>query len=117
MLTVAPSRQPMAYVNCNLCGADDFSVVFPKGYAQLHRIVRCNQCSLMYANPQELIDAEEFGKQDQLPQESDPGFAQYLRKQHVQMPDSLRALKKLNEYMPQRGKLFEIGSFMGMFAN
>ena len=53
-------RENMAYVNCNLCGADDFKVVFPAGYAQLHRIVRCKRCDLMYANPQELIDAEEF---------------------------------------------------------
>src|SRR5206468_10289543 len=57
----------MAYVNCNLCGADDFSVVFPKGYAQLHRIVRCKRCNLMYANPQELIDCVEFSTQDDLP--------------------------------------------------
>ena len=107
----------MADVNCNLCGADDFTVVFPKGYAQLHRIVRCNQCSLMYANPQELVDADEFAKQDELPPESDPSFAQYLRKQHVQLPDNLRVLQKLNGFMPQRGKLLEIGSFLGTFAN
>jgi len=107
----------MVYVNCNLCGADDFTVVFPKGYAQLHRIVRCKRCSLMYANPQELIDAEEFAKQDDLPPETDPSFAQYLHKQHVQLPDNLRVLQKLNSFMPQRGKLLEIGSFLGTFAN
>lgn len=107
----------MALVNCNLCGADDFTVVFPKGYAQLHRIVRCNQCSLMYANPQELIDAEKFEVEEDLPPATDPSFQQYVRKQHVQMPDNLRVMKKLNDLMPQRGKLLEIGSFMGLFAS
>jgi 2-polyprenyl-3-methyl-5-hydroxy-6-metoxy-1,4-benzoquinol methylase len=107
----------MALVNCNLCGADDFTVVFPKGYAQLHRIVRCNRCALMYANPQELIDAEKFETEQDLPPTTDPSFQQYVRKQHVQMPDNFRVMKKLNEYMPQRGKLLEVGSFMGLFAN
>jgi SAM-dependent methyltransferase len=116
-MLILPVHGDMAYVNCNLCGADDFTVVFPKGHAQLHRIVRCNRCSLMYANPQELIDADEFAKQDELPSESDPSFAQYLRKQQVQLPDNLRVLKKLNGFMPQRGKLLEIGSFLGTFAN
>jgi 2-polyprenyl-3-methyl-5-hydroxy-6-metoxy-1,4-benzoquinol methylase len=107
----------MPSVNCNLCGADDFTVVFPKGYAQLHRIVRCNRCKLMYANPQELIDAEVYEKQEELPATEDVGFAQYLRKQQVQLPDNLRVLNKLNSFCPKRGKLLEIGSFMGTFAN
>src|SRR3954466_10783217 len=100
----------MAYVNCNLCGADDFTVVFPRGHAQLHRIVRCNRCSLMYANPQELIDCDVYAEQEDLPPESDPGFRQYLQKQFVQLPDNLRALAKLNDFAKTRGKLFEIGS-------
>jgi 2-polyprenyl-3-methyl-5-hydroxy-6-metoxy-1,4-benzoquinol methylase len=117
MITLLFRSQAMAYVNCNLCGADDFRVVFPKGYAQLHRIVRCNRCNLMYANPQELIDAEKYSAEAELPSASDAAFQQYLRKQHVQMPDNLRALRKLNSFLPQRGKLLEIGSYMGLFAN
>jgi len=111
------NRENVAYVNCNLCGADDFKIVFPAGYAQLHRIVRCKRCNLMYANPQELIDAEEFEGVEDLPPSDDPSFAQYLQKQHVQLPDNLRALRKLNGYLPKRGKLLEIGSYMGIFAN
>src|SRR5688500_16445888 len=107
----------MAYVNCNLCGADDFEVVFPKGYAQLHRIVRCKQCDLMYANPQELIDCEKYEKEEELPDQNDYSVQQYLQKQFVQLPDNLRALRKLNEMVGQRGKLLEIGSFMGVFAD
>jgi 2-polyprenyl-3-methyl-5-hydroxy-6-metoxy-1,4-benzoquinol methylase len=105
----------MAYVNCNLCGADDFTVVFPKGYAQLHRIVRCKRCNLMYANPQELIDCVEYSKQDDIPF-GDPSFERYLTKQRVQLPDNLRVLAKLNRLAPRKGKLLEVGSFLGNFA-
>jgi SAM-dependent methyltransferase len=103
------------YVHCNLCGADDYTVVFPKGYAQLHRIVRCNHCGLMYSNPQELIDCERFVTDPQPFIEDWNG--QYLRKQIVQIPDNLRALRVLNELAPQRGQLLEIGSFCGIFLD
>src|SRR5215203_692246 len=104
----------MSNVNCNLCGADDFDVVFAKGVAQLHRIVRCKRCELMYANPQELIDCERVVKELEVFDQNDPGFRQYSQKQHVQIPDNLRALRVLNELAPKKGKLLEIGSFLGV---
>jgi 2-polyprenyl-3-methyl-5-hydroxy-6-metoxy-1,4-benzoquinol methylase len=42
---------------------------------------------------------------------------QYFQKQHVQLPDNLRALRVLNEWVPKRGKLPEIGSFCGIFLD
>ena len=39
-------------VNCNICGSDNYEVLFPEGKAQIHRIVKCKNCDLMYANPQ-----------------------------------------------------------------
>jgi 2-polyprenyl-3-methyl-5-hydroxy-6-metoxy-1,4-benzoquinol methylase len=106
----------MSIVNCNLCGADDFQVVFPKGYAQLHRIVRCKRCELMYANPQELIDCERFLNDPVELDPNNPSVAQYYRKQEIQIPDNLKALEVLNQMRPQRGKLLEIGCFRGVFA-
>lgn len=38
-------------VNCNLCGADDYRVLFPAGKAQLNQIVECRRCGMIYANP------------------------------------------------------------------
>jgi 2-polyprenyl-3-methyl-5-hydroxy-6-metoxy-1,4-benzoquinol methylase len=105
----------MQYVKCNLCGADDYTVRFPKGFAQLHRIVRCNQCGLMYANPQELVDCEKF-ETEAYPKVFDEAQSrQYFQKQHVQLPDNLRALRKLDQLQPKRGRLLEIGSFCGIF--
>ena len=107
----------MRHVSCNLCGADDYTVVFPRGKAQLHQIVRCNQCSLMYANPQESVDCETVFLPD-APQVYRPEeHWEYFQKQHVQIPDNLRALAVLNELLPQRGKLLEVGSYLGIFLD
>jgi 2-polyprenyl-3-methyl-5-hydroxy-6-metoxy-1,4-benzoquinol methylase len=105
----------MGAVTCNVCGADDYTVVFPKGHAQVHRIVRCNRCSLMYANPQELIDCNEFAEYEKKAQTEE--FQQYLDKQRVQLPDNLRVLDALNGLFPQRGHLLEIGSYLGIFLD
>jgi SAM-dependent methyltransferase len=109
----------MKYVKCNLCGADDFIVVFPKGYAQLHQIVRCRQCGLMYANPQEHVDCEELAAHPEpgIYDPTAPHNRQYFQKQQNQLPDNLRALQVLDEVIPQRGRLLEIGSFTGRFLD
>jgi SAM-dependent methyltransferase len=108
----------MGYVNCNLCGADDYTVVFRKGEAQLHQIVQCRQCGLMYANPQEEIDVVTLMTDEAVPQVYIPEeHAEYFHKQQVQLPDNLRALAVLNALLPQRGKLLEVGSYCGFFLN
>jgi 2-polyprenyl-3-methyl-5-hydroxy-6-metoxy-1,4-benzoquinol methylase len=107
----------MQNVKCNLCGADDYTVRFPKGFAQLHRIVRCNHCGLMYANPQELVDCERFKAEDYPKVFDEEASRQYFRKQHAQLPDNEKALRVLNDLFPKRGRLLEIGSFCGIFLN
>jgi 2-polyprenyl-3-methyl-5-hydroxy-6-metoxy-1,4-benzoquinol methylase len=107
----------MTYVKCNLCGADDYAVVFKKGEAQLHQIVRCNQCSLMYANPQEEIDVVTLLTGDVPAVYNPEEHREYFHKQQVQIPDNLRALAALNELLPQRGRLLEVGSYCGIFLD
>ncbi len=107
----------MNYVKCNLCGADDYAVVFPAGYAQLHQIVRCRRCGLMYANPRQHIDCESFAttSPDKRYDPDSEDNRQYYQKQVTQLPDNLRALKVLDAALPSRGKLLEIGSYLGLF--
>jgi SAM-dependent methyltransferase len=107
----------MRNVKCNLCGADDYTVVFPKGYAQLHRIVRCKHCGLMYANPQEMIECERFQEPEYPKVYDEKACRQYFQKQYVQLPDNERALRVIDELVPSRGKLLEIGSYCGIFLN
>jgi len=72
----------------------------------------------MYANPQQHVDCEEFAQQ---PAEMfDPASElsrQYYQKQVTQLPDNLRALAVLETVLPGRGKLLEIGSFLGLFLD
>lgn len=109
----------MTPVNCNLCGIDDYTVVFPKGYAQIHRIVRCNKCGLMYANPQEQVDCDSFlAQRDSSPYDPESEQnRQYFQKQVAQLPDNERALHVLSGLLPKRGKVLEVGSFLGIFLN
>lgn len=107
----------MKKVNCNLCGADDYKVRFEKGVAQIHRIVICNRCGFMYANPQETIDCERLQAAEN-PQVYDTAENRlYFEKQQTQLPDNLHALRVLNDLCPKRGNLLEIGSFCGIFLN
>ena len=57
-LSEADTSPPLS---CNLCGADDYDVLFEAGAAQIARIVKCRQCGLMYANPRgRLVDHENY---------------------------------------------------------
>src|SRR6266571_2435610 len=110
----------MPNVNCNLCGADDFAVLYPKAPERgtHQRIGRCRRCGLMYANPQEIIDCENFlDPNAQHTFDPEGGDRQYFQKQHVQLPDYERILPILANLLPQRGKLLEIGSFLGIFLD
>jgi SAM-dependent methyltransferase len=69
----------------------------------------------MYANPQEAVDCNAFEEYDKKAQSEES--RQYFEKQRVQLPDNLRVLKRLNEIFPQRGKLLEIGSYLGIFLD
>jgi SAM-dependent methyltransferase len=107
----------MREVKCNLCGADDYTVRFPKGVAQLHRIVQCNRCGLMYANPQELVDCECLASASHPAVVDEVANRVYFQKQQVQLPDNEQVLRTLNGLFPQRGKLLEIGCYRGIFLN
>ena len=110
----------MREVSCNLCGADDSAVLFPKqpGRGIRQRIVKCRRCGLMYANPQEIIDCETFA------QEGEAGVLdiagadrQYFQKQHVQLPDYERIVGVLAQLAPKKGRLLEIGSYLGILLD
>ena len=105
-------------IKCNLCETNDYEIVFSAGVAQPHRIVSCRRCGLMYANPQQHVDCEELAlsqrRDDDPPSDAD---RQYYQKQIAQLPDNLRALKVLDRLLPAKGKLLEIGCFLGLFLD
>jgi 2-polyprenyl-3-methyl-5-hydroxy-6-metoxy-1,4-benzoquinol methylase len=112
------------YVNCNLCGSDDYEVLYPEGKSQIHRIVKCKNCDLMYANPQ--ITHGEGGKvliatpEVEVVTEKDledftPENYQYLAKQYLQIKDYKNVVDFIDNR--KRGVLMEVGAYAGNFCN
>lgn len=114
-------------VTCNYCNADNYSELYPAGKAQVHRIVRCNECGLMYANPQTdnvgAVEQSHLTSKDgngQVNIESalkdfTPEKHQYLRKQYLQVKDYGKILDFVDK--EDKGVFMEIGSYAGIFLN
>jgi SAM-dependent methyltransferase len=100
-------------VPCNYCGVDDATEVFGPGVAQASRIVRCNRCDLMYANPR-AKEPDHVQIQTWDPnQVSLSWYSQRLEKEKLQVRDYAPTRALLNRAYPARGKLLEIGSGLG----
>src|SRR5664279_3190114 len=106
----------MTRVACNLCGADDFTVQFAAGMAQVNQIVTCNRCGLMYANPRAVepdhvkIEAYDPDFVEKVTgNRDDPRFS----KEALQVRDYVDTKKFLAVRHPRRGDLLEVGSGLG----
>lgn len=117
-------KQKESYIKCNLCGADDFKVIFNEGKAQVHRIVKCNNCNLIYANPQtdNVSDVEKDhikpvgnNKSESEFEHFNPENHQYLKKQFLQLRDYATIIDFVDK--DDKGTFLEIGSYAGIFLN
>jgi 2-polyprenyl-3-methyl-5-hydroxy-6-metoxy-1,4-benzoquinol methylase len=122
-------KKEQVYVKCNICGSDDFDVLFEEGKAQINRIVKCKHCDLIYANPQtdNVSDVENShllaeegngnGKSnpDSIPEKYNPETHQYLKKQYLQLKDYAKILDFTD--IKKKGKFVEVGSYAGIFLN
>ena len=109
----------MRYVNCNLCGADDYRVVYDAGVAQVNRVVVCNRCGLMYANPRALEEEHlrlRDGDPDELLARVTEENRQRLEKESLQVRDYASTRFYLAGLFPNRGKCLEIGSGLGYLS-
>lgn len=106
----------MTSVACNLCGADDYTVLFQAGVAQPSQIVRCNHCSFMYAYPLAHgadIDSIPSWDPDLVYRQVKEQESHRVEKQTLQRRDYDVTRRFLAERHPQRGKLVEVGSSLG----
>lgn len=99
---------------CNICGANDYTVVYAAGVAQLNQIVICTRCGLMYASPRKEADHVEI---ESWPEDLHFDMAkerpQRYEKERLQVRDLDFTRAHLDQLHPCRGKLLEIGSSMG----
>jgi SAM-dependent methyltransferase len=119
----------MIYVNCNLCGADDWHIRFPAtlkntdeldvavfrctspGYGTHPQIVKCNHCGLVYANPrwspEELVQAY-AAVEDEI----------YVKEREGRELTFQKHLAALEKYTGQSNgrSLLDVGAYIGVFV-
>ncbi len=113
-------------VPCNLCGANDFEIVYRPHYEEakpdeilntfrssgdevlLDQLVRCRRCGLQYLNPRLKADVvlEGYGAG------SDETFISQAAGRERTFAKSLKFIEK---FRPQRGRLLDVGTAGGSF--
>jgi 2-polyprenyl-3-methyl-5-hydroxy-6-metoxy-1,4-benzoquinol methylase len=113
-------------VVCNLCGADDYEIVYPPRYelakpdeinetfrssgdeVLLDQLVRCKRCGLQYLNPRLRTDVVIEGYSVG----SDEIFISQAAGRERTFAKSLKHIERLH---PQRGRLLDVGTAGGSF--
>lgn len=104
----------MTSIPCNLCGADDYDVLYEAGEAQPARIVECRKCSLMYANPRAADpDYLQIQSWDADFVEEALNDSHRYSKEALQVRDYDDTRRILAARFPKRGELLEVGSGLG----
>ncbi len=103
-------------VPCNICGINDEAFLF---YAP-ERIVRCNQCGLIYNNPR--LDTNSLKKiysKDYFVLDSNDyginykAYANYIGEENVIVSSMQRRMKKVEKYVYRKGRVLDIGCAVG----
>jgi 2-polyprenyl-3-methyl-5-hydroxy-6-metoxy-1,4-benzoquinol methylase len=113
-------------VPCNLCGTDDYEVVYPPRYelarpeeiektfrssgdeVLLDQLVRCKQCGLQYLNPRlraDVVIEGYSGGTDEL----------FISQASSRERTFAKSLKSIEGLKPRRGKLLDVGTAGGSF--
>lgn len=107
-------------IPCNLCGADDYDILFEQGVAQIARIVKCRHCGLIYANPRgQLVDHEDYegaepeGLLKGLESDKTHPFRWRYDKEKFQTRDFDQTYDLLQKLHPDKGHVVEVGSSLG----
>lgn len=123
---VAQYQALLESVPCNLCGADDYEVIYPPRYelakpeeiantfrssgdeVLLDQLVKCKSCELQYLNPRlradVVIEGYSIG--------SDEMFVSQAAGRERTFAKSLKMIERLR---PQRGRLLDVGTAGGSF--
>lgn len=113
-------------IPCNLCGADDYEIVYPPQYevAQpdaimetfrssgdeilVDQLVRCNRCGLQYLTPRLKSDVVITGYSEG----TDEAFISQNKGREITFAKSLDLIERL---VPEKGRILDIGTAGGAF--
>lgn len=119
-------RAMLEEVACNMCGADDYSVVYPARYGNaqpdeimetfrssgdeilVDQLVRCNECGLQYLNPRLKSDLILSGYS----QGTDEAF---ISQNAARERTFAKSLDLIERYKPEKGRLLDVGTAAGAF--
>lgn len=124
----AETDESIEYVRCNLCGADDFEILFEAvkkeeipGAEELsekyragsteqinEQVVKCRRCGLVYINPrfpQEMI----IGGYEMAVDEA------YVSQGEARMNTFKRSLGMIEKFAPGKGSILDVGAAAGFF--
>lgn len=105
---------------CNNCKKCDYNVIYKRNVAQVHQIVKCKNCGLMYAYPLH-IDLTKMYWEGSSPIKM-PLFSKQFGnmvdlKEKIQVSDYLSSIKYVEKLLPFKGNALEIGSSRGYFLH
>jgi len=103
-------------VKCNNCGAAEREVLYRKGIAQKHQIVRCMSCGLMYAYPRSAANIVEYVAAGQTAEPMSLQTASVVRS-FGKLPDYEPIGMELRELLPRGEALLEIGCHAGVLLD
>jgi hypothetical protein len=94
---------------CNTCGSSNFKVLYEAGRAQIHQIVQCDDCGLMYAYPRTRPISKDTIEGSQEP----PLTAESRQVKHTadKLADYRRLADALERLLPRKGRLIEVDHF------
>ena len=118
----------METVSCNLCGSQNFAVVYKERYdlekdfdivekyrasgdeMLIDRVVKCKKCGLIYISPRSKPELILKGYSEG----SDDTFVSQANAREKTFYDSLRGIEK---FAPNKGKILDIGTAAGSFLS
>ena len=104
-------------IKCTICRSSEYDVVFKENEAQIHQIVKCAKCGLMYANPQKTTIAETYCAETtkSLPPLTEKD--QSIQQAHNKVSDYKKINGFINAEIANKGRVLEIGAYSGAFLN
>jgi 2-polyprenyl-3-methyl-5-hydroxy-6-metoxy-1,4-benzoquinol methylase len=114
----------MAKAVCNNCMTSDYEVLYEENKAQYQQIVKCKNCGLMYVYPLKINKDKKYweGKAGGFIPKNKPLFSARLpfmvdEKEQLQVKDFSSSLRHIEELLPNKGKVLEVGPSRGYFLH